>query len=100
TDTQRFDHRLDRPVIRRERAAAASILIVDGVFLHRDELWPLWDYSLFLDVPFSESFRRMAGRDGCDPDPEADSNRRYYEGQRIYLATCQPKTRASRVVAA
>ena len=97
-ETSRFDHQLDRPVVERQIAGASAILILDGVFLHRDELWNLWDYSIFLQVPFSLSYQRMAGRDGCDPDPEADSNRRYYQGQLVYLDTCRPEERATLVV--
>ena len=40
---------------------------------------------MFLDVPFDETFRRMAVRDGCPPDPADPANARYLEGQRLYL---------------
>ncbi len=40
----------------------------------------------------------MAARDGGDPDPAAPANRRYVDGQRLYLATCRPRERASVVV--
>jgi uridine kinase len=37
--------------------------------------------------------------DDHDPDPEAESNRRYVGGQRLYLAECDPRTHATWVVA-
>ena len=75
-----------------------TVLVVDGIFLHRDELAGAWDVSVFLEVPFSETFARMAVRDGCPPDPEDEANRRYVEGQRIYLAQCDPPSRATLVI--
>lgn len=75
-----------------------SVVIVEGMFLHRDELRPWWDVSVFLDVPFPVSLRRMAQRDGTDPDPESPRNRRYVEGQRLYIASCTPNRCASFVI--
>ena len=77
---------------------SAGVVIVEGMFLHRDELAGRWDLSVFLDVPFAETARRMAARDGSVPDPEHPSMRRYVEGQRRYLAGCDPRQRATLVV--
>ena len=96
--TARFDHRSDQAVEIRCRVGAADVVLLDGIFLHRDELNGAWDLSVFLSVPFSVSYARMAARDGSDPDPTAESYRRYYEGQRIYLRTCRPERRASVVL--
>ena len=65
-------------------ADQASVLVVDRLFLHRDELVDTWDLSVFLDVPFEETTRRMAERDGTSPDPEHPGMRRYVHGQRLY----------------
>lgn len=54
----------------RRNAKDGAILVVDGIFLHRNELSGSWDLSVFLYVPFVETARRMALRDGSDPDPE------------------------------
>ncbi|MDR6868778.1 uridine kinase [Microbacterium resistens] len=75
-----------------------SIVVVDGIFLHRPELREVWDFSLFLDVPFAESVRRLSHRDGTSPIPSAPENRRYVEGQRIYLTECAPASHASLVI--
>ncbi len=61
-----------------------------GIFLHRPELRDLWDHSVFLEVDFDISIPRGAARGYGDPDVGASSNRRYIEGQRHYLDTCQP----------
>ncbi len=77
---------------------ADAVVIVEGMFLHRDELADRWDWSVFLDVPFAETARRMAERDGSHPDPEHPSMRRYVVGQRIYLDSCRPRIRATIVL--
>jgi uridine kinase len=80
------------------RSAASAILVVDGIFLHRDELVRNWDFSVFLRVTFDTAYARMSKRDGCPALPEHPANRRYLEGQRLYFAACQPWTRASMVI--
>jgi uridine kinase len=81
-----------------EYADAGAILVVDGIFLHRPELRASWDYSIFLDVDFATSVGRVARRDGTAPEPGAASNRRYVEGQQLYLAECAPRVHASVVI--
>jgi len=76
-----------------------SILIFDGIFLHRKELIDYWDYSLFLDVSRKESLRRCYERDKSgSPDIDFPNNRRYVLGQKIYLNKCNPKSLASVVI--
>lgn len=81
-------------------ALTGELVIADGIFLHRDELVDLWDWSIWLDVPFAVSIPRGAARGYGfgDPDPAAPSNRRYVEGQRIYVARCSPRDRATVVI--
>lgn len=95
-----FDHMADRPTPTPERVAAPNaVLIFDGIFLHRPELSGYWDYSIFLRVSFGTSVPRCAqARPWLSPDPYADSNRRYVEGQRLYLRTCEPENLATIVI--
>jgi uridine kinase len=62
-------------------APPGAVLILDGLFLHRDELAGVWDLSIFLDVPFDVTAQRMAGRDGTSPDPRHPSLLRYVAAQ-------------------
>lgn len=94
-----FDHHQDaRLPANPVTVAAEAVVIVEGMFLHRDDLAGVWDVSIFLDVPFAVSVGRMAQRDGTCPDPEHPSNDRYVHGQRRYLATCHPRDRATFVI--
>jgi len=92
-----FDYRMNRPVNAcLQPFQASAFLLFDGIFLHRPELCSLWDFSMFLDVPFEISVPRGNARfAGAEIDPAHLSNRRYVEGQKLYLAQCQPQSKAS-----
>jgi uridine kinase len=91
-----FDHRSDSPVAEPEHhALPTSILVFDGIFLHRPELRPCWDFSVFLDVAFAISVSSCAERDGTSSDPAAAGNRRYVQGQQLYLQSCAPALHAT-----
>jgi uridine kinase len=94
-----FDYRTDSEAVTAvETAPPDAILIFDGIFLHRRELRSHWDISFFLDAPFETTIPRAADRDGSSPDPWAPENRRYVEGQELYLQTCEPKRAATLVI--
>jgi uridine kinase len=85
--TAAWDWRSDSPVDPPEQHAdPGDVLVLDGIFLHRPE------------VPFDVSYARMSERDGTPSDPQHDANRRYLDGQRRYLAECDPAAHASIVV--
>jgi uridine kinase len=81
-----------------EIAPPGAVLIVDGLFLHRDELYQHWDFSVFLDAPFALTVAQMADRDGTFPDPAHPSNQRYVGAQLLYFAACAPRDRATVVI--
>src|SRR5919204_436262 len=86
-----FDVASDRAVdAASERAEAGSILLFDGIFLHRPELRDYWDLSIYLDVPWEKN-HHLRGR------PELNRTR-YSEGQRIYLRECRPELLAGIVI--
>ena len=89
------DRGLDPPW---RQAQLGSVLVLDGMFLHRGELAGVWDWSVFLDVPFEVTCARMAVRDGSHHDPRHPSMRRYVEGQRVYLSRCCPWQRADALI--
>jgi uridine kinase len=94
-----FDHTTDTLLLSpEEQAPPGAILLFDGIFLHRPELRDYWDFSIFLHVDFPISITRCALRDAASPDPDTPSNRRYVEGQQLYLRECEPVRRATVVV--
>jgi uridine kinase len=86
--TAAFDHRADETLTSQEEAAANAALVVDGVFLLRAELRPLWDFSVYVDVPESVSLSRALDRDldlfGSDEEVRVRCIRRYLPGQALY----------------
>jgi uridine kinase len=97
-----FDHTTDEPVDAHvEIAPIPSVLLFDGIFVHRPELRDYWDYSVFLHVSTEESVRRCNTRTGtldAPVDPEDPIHRRYVRGQEIYLLRCEPTSFATRVI--
>lgn len=95
-----FDVAADTPAVAPVATAApGSVLVLDGIFLHRPELAPSWSWSVWLEVDRATSLARCVTRDGTgSPDPGAATNRRYVEGQLLYLAEVAPRERATRVV--
>ncbi|MCU1419868.1 MAG: Uridine kinase [Mycetocola sp.] len=75
-----------------------AFLVVDGVFLHRPELRGLWHYSIWLDVPLDEAYRRLHEWIGADPRADAPSNARYVGGQTLYTLDAAPRGQASVVI--
>jgi uridine kinase len=88
-----FDHTTDSAIENRQAASSPnSILIVDGIFLHRPELRGLWNYSIWLDVPEQEAARRLVERDG-----DGAVRPRYTEGQAMYLRRVNPRAAATAI---
>lgn len=98
-----FDFRTDEPVVApTEVALPNSILLFDGVFLLRRELFHLWDVSVFVAVPLHETWRRAATRDAALFGSEAAVRHRYsvryVPGQRLYYALEHPRSKADVVL--
>jgi uridine kinase len=123
-----FDEPTDSPVQSPlERASPGSVLLFDGLFLHRPELRHYWNYSIFVDADQRIRARRLAiALDGCDASsaaavaqlveraidgktqagnrsaPRFDEwwglARRYVEGWRLYTNECNPAATASTVI--
>lgn len=74
------------------RAPRDAVLILDGLFMHRERLRGRWDLSVFLDVDLDTAGRRLREREGHS------RRNRYTEGQELYLADAAPASHASLVV--
>ena len=79
-------------------APPGAVVIVEGLFLLRDELVAWWDCSIFLDVDIHIALRRKEARDGLTLDAADSLTRRYVEGQRVYRERCRPRDRATWVL--
>ena len=98
-----FDYRTDQPVAAAtEVAPADAVLVFDGVFLLRAELFDLWDFTIFVAVPFAETQRRAAARDldlfGSAEEVAHRYAVRYVPGQRLYYREARPQEKADAIV--
>ncbi|MFC7619523.1 uridine kinase [Microlunatus sp. GCM10028923] len=79
-----------------------SVLIIDGVFLLRPELAPLWDLSIYLHVTEQTTLQRAVRRDldrfGDAAEVERRYRRKYLPGQALYRARHDPLARADLVL--
>jgi uridine kinase len=87
---------LTRHVLDPETSANPStVVIVEGLFLLRNELASWWDFSVFLDVTPEVALRRKELRDGLSLGDADDLTNRYVEGQRLYRDRYAPQMRAT-----
>jgi uridine kinase len=98
-----FDFRSDMPLTTKEEYAPPdAILLLDGVFLLRSELYQQWDYRIFVNVDFEEALRRAIERDlSLFGDAEAVRARylqRYIPGQQLYFQRDHPQKRADMII--
>lgn len=98
-----FDVYSDRPRIGEEELAPENaVLVMDGVFLLRPELDDMWEYRVWVDIPFDVMLERAMQRDvallGSVAGVKARYQTRYIPGQNLYLALTHPQERADAIV--
>ena len=79
-----------------------AVLLFDGVFLLRPELFEDWDLRIFVAVEFDKTLSRALERDvalfGSREQVECRYRRRYISGQELYFAAAHPTETADFVV--
>jgi uridine kinase len=98
-----FDFKTDSEVVMEPQSANPnSILIMEGVFLFRPELFKYWDLKIFITSDFETTVARAAKRDGWYLGKEQDViekyNQRYVPGQKLYLKEANPELSADFVI--
>ena len=94
-----FDLVNDRPLHSPLKIAQANaILLMDGIFLLRPELFSYWDLTIFIDVDFANTNQRGALRDahliGSMQKALKRYQQRYVPGQQRYLHEVKPLDKA------
>ncbi len=78
-----------------------SVVLIEGIFLQREELSQIFDYMIYIDVPESERLKRVLKRDGyigtVDDIKEKYENR-YFPAERHYVNMYSPSKLADYVV--
>jgi uridine kinase len=90
---------IDEPFI---QVPENAILLFDGVFLLRPELYSAWDFRIFIKVDFDTALRRALARDkdlfGSVKNTEKRYLQRYFPGQRLYINQVNPEALANLIV--
>jgi uridine kinase len=93
------DTAVSPPVI---TAARDAVLLFDGVFLLRKELFDRWDLRIFVSATFENALERSRIRDQTSlmsaDEVEQRYRRRYIPSQQFYFETARPSERADIIV--
>ncbi|MCD4752549.1 MAG: hypothetical protein K8R40_05720 [Anaerolineaceae bacterium] len=94
-----YDYRVEQALEEVWQVAPSdAILLFDGIFLQRPELFDYWDLRIFLQIDFETSVARAAQRDqylfGTEAQTRERYLKRYVPGQRIYLESVHPAEKA------
>ena len=83
-------------------AAIDAVLLFDGVFLLRKELFDRWDLRIFVSATFEEALDRSRVRDQTPllsaNEIEQRYRRRYMPSQQFYFETIRPAEHADIIV--
>ncbi|MGD8979052.1 MAG: uridine kinase [candidate division WOR-3 bacterium] len=98
-----FDFRTDQRVsMVLQQAPSDAILLFDGVFLLRPELNARWDFRIYVYISFETSMQRALLRDaelfGSIDETRKRYVERYIPGQKLYLKTVDPESKADIVI--
>lgn len=81
--------------------APNTLVLIEGIFLLRDEWRPYFDYIVYLDCPREVRYERVLNRDtyiGDLSERLAKYERRYWPGEAHYIKTINPQAQADQIV--
>lgn len=96
-----YDKANDRTFVKKIVIQTESIIIVEGVFLQREQWQRFFDYIIYLDCPEEVRHGRVFNRDLYIGDTEAIIKKyktRYWPAEDFYMKTVQPIKNANIVV--
>jgi uridine kinase len=92
---KRTDTALSQPVT---TAPADAVLLFDGVFLQRPELFDRWDLRIFVSAALEETLARDQELYGSATELERRYRSRYIPSQQFYFDTARPTDHADIIV--
>lgn len=100
-DAELYDKENDSYFTQSFSAAGRCVIIVEGVFLQREELRGLFDLTVYIDVPEAVRLERVLRRDtyiGGEDSIRAKYENRYFPAERKYVSEYRPKQSADLVI--
>ena len=96
-----YDKEKDTYFYQQAEIPVGSIVIVEGVFLQKEELKGIFDYVVYMDISRETRLARVLKRDSYIGDEEqikAKYEKRYFPAERFYMQNCEPKIKADYVI--
>ncbi|WP_047375441.1 kinase [Exiguobacterium sp. ZOR0005] len=96
-----YDRDRDEVINRTVEIAPNALVLIEGIFLLRDEWRSYFDYVVYLDCPREVRYERVLQRDtyiGDMAERLAKYKRRYWPGEAHYLETVNPKVKADQII--
>lgn len=96
-----YDKDNDTYFLSRTSIPVGSIVIIEGVFLQRQELKGVFDYMIYIDIPEEVRLERVLERDGYIGDKQQIKekyNNRYFPAEHHYIELCSPNKNADYVI--
>lgn len=101
TEVELYDKDKDSYFLSKITIPIGSIIIVEGVFLQREEFNGIFDYMIYIDIPEKIRLDRVLERDGYIGNKEqikAKYDNRYFPAERYYVKTCSPNKNADYII--
>ncbi|MEH7121676.1 P-loop NTPase fold protein [Bacillus sp. JJ1773] len=92
-----YDKEKDEYLLNHLKIDLDTILIIEGVFLQREEVRPFLDYVIYIDVPKEDRLKRVLKRDLYIGDETAiltKYEKRYFPAEDQYVSKCDPAKNA------
>jgi len=96
-----YEQDRDEIVMRTIEVAVDALILIEGIFLLRDEWRAYFDYVVYLDCPQEVRYERVLHRDAYIGDLSerlAKYERRYWPGEAHYINTVNPQAQADQIV--
>lgn len=90
-----YDDQLDQQVYKKLNLAGKKIVLVEGIFLQREEWKANLDYTIFIDCPRQIRFERENARTRENTEK---FEHRYWKAEDYYLEKLSPKAKADSVI--
>lgn len=97
-----YDKDNDTYILSETSVPVGNIVIIEGVFLQRQELKGVFDYMIYIDIPEEIRLDRVLERDGYIGDKQqikAKYDNRYFPAEHHYIEICSPSTSADYIIA-
>lgn len=96
-----YNKTTDRTITKKVTFEAKDIILVEGIFLQREQWQGFFDYKIYIDCPKAIRYERVLNRDLYIGNTEAIINkykRRYWPAEEYYMNKVNPIKKADIVV--